>query len=63
MQDYGGPVGLRKALAHPARIDTLIVQDTVAHNCVARSIDVELGADAADECRPTAFGRQHPGQK
>jgi pimeloyl-ACP methyl ester carboxylesterase len=32
MQDYGGPVGFRMALAHPQRIDALIVQDAVAHN-------------------------------
>ncbi len=32
MQDYGGPVGFRMALAHPNRIDALIVQDAVAHN-------------------------------
>jgi pimeloyl-ACP methyl ester carboxylesterase len=32
MQDYGGPVGFRMALAHPDRIDSLIVQDAVAHN-------------------------------
>jgi pimeloyl-ACP methyl ester carboxylesterase len=32
MQDYGGPVGFRMALAHPDRIETLIVQDVVAHN-------------------------------
>ncbi len=32
MQDYGGPVGFRMALAHPARIEALIVQDAVAHN-------------------------------
>ena len=32
MQDYGGPVGFRMALAHPERIDGLIVQDAVAHN-------------------------------
>src|SRR6202023_3182101 len=32
MQDYGGPVGFRMALVHPERIDTLIVQDAVAHN-------------------------------
>lgn len=32
MQDYGGPVGLRMALAHPERIEALIVQDAVAHN-------------------------------
>jgi len=32
MQDYGGPVGFRMALAHPARIEALIVQDAVGHN-------------------------------
>src|SRR5882724_9945939 len=32
MQDYGGPVGFRMALAHPNRVEALIVQDAVAHN-------------------------------
>ncbi len=32
MQDYGGPVGFRVALAHPDQIEALIVQDAVAHN-------------------------------
>ncbi len=32
MQDYGGPVGFRMALAHPQRIESRIVQDAVAHN-------------------------------
>jgi pimeloyl-ACP methyl ester carboxylesterase len=32
MQDYGGPVGFRMALAHPERIESLIVQDAVAHD-------------------------------
>jgi pimeloyl-ACP methyl ester carboxylesterase len=32
MQDYGGPVGFRMALAHPEQIEALIVQDAVAHN-------------------------------
>ena len=32
MQDYGGPVGFRMVLAHPERVETLIVQDAVAHN-------------------------------
>jgi pimeloyl-ACP methyl ester carboxylesterase len=32
MQDYGGPVGFRMALEHPERIESLIVQDAVAHN-------------------------------
>src|ERR1041385_5217922 len=32
MQNYGGPVGFRMALAHPERVEALIVQDAVAHN-------------------------------
>jgi pimeloyl-ACP methyl ester carboxylesterase len=32
MQDYGGPVGFRMALAHPDRVEALIVQDAVSHN-------------------------------
>jgi pimeloyl-ACP methyl ester carboxylesterase len=31
VQDYGGPVGFRLALAHPERIQALIVQNAVAH--------------------------------
>jgi pimeloyl-ACP methyl ester carboxylesterase len=31
MQDYGGPVGFRMALAHPDRVQALIVQDAVGH--------------------------------
>jgi len=32
MQDYGGPVGFRMVLAHPERVQALIVQDAVGHN-------------------------------
>jgi pimeloyl-ACP methyl ester carboxylesterase len=32
MQDYGGPVGFRMVLAHPERVQALIIQDAVAHN-------------------------------
>jgi pimeloyl-ACP methyl ester carboxylesterase len=32
MQDYGVPVGFRMVLAHPERVQDLIVQDGVAHN-------------------------------
>jgi pimeloyl-ACP methyl ester carboxylesterase len=31
MQDYGGPIGFRLALAHPERIQALIIQNAVAH--------------------------------
>jgi pimeloyl-ACP methyl ester carboxylesterase len=32
LQDYGGPVGFRIAMAHPERIEGLVVQNAVAHN-------------------------------
>jgi pimeloyl-ACP methyl ester carboxylesterase len=32
MQDYGGPVGFRLALAHPDRVESLIIQNAVAHD-------------------------------
>lgn len=32
VQDYGGPVGFRMALAHPERVEALIVQNAVSHN-------------------------------
>lgn len=32
MQDYGGPVGFRMILAHPERVERLIVQNAVAHD-------------------------------
>jgi pimeloyl-ACP methyl ester carboxylesterase len=31
MQDYGGPVGFRLALAHPERVMAMVVQNAVAH--------------------------------
>lgn len=31
LQDYGGPVGFRLALAHPQRLQALIIQNAVAH--------------------------------
>jgi pimeloyl-ACP methyl ester carboxylesterase len=30
-QDYGGPIGMRLAVAHPARVRAIIVQNAVAH--------------------------------
>jgi pimeloyl-ACP methyl ester carboxylesterase len=31
MQDYGGPVGFRMAMANPERVDSMIIQNAVAH--------------------------------
>jgi pimeloyl-ACP methyl ester carboxylesterase len=32
VQDYGGPVGFRLAIAHPERLETLIIQNAVIHD-------------------------------
>ena len=32
MQDYGGPVGFRLAIAHPEQFEALIIQNAVAHD-------------------------------
>ncbi len=32
MHDYGGPVGFRMALAHPERVEAIVVQNAVAHD-------------------------------
>ena len=53
MQDYGGPVGFRMALAHPERVQALIVQDAVAHN-------EGLGANWVTR---RAFWADRPGQE
>jgi pimeloyl-ACP methyl ester carboxylesterase len=37
MQDYGGPVGFRMALAHPDRIEALIVQPEAYHRDVPKA--------------------------
>jgi pimeloyl-ACP methyl ester carboxylesterase len=31
MQDYGGPVGFRMALAHPEKVQAMIIQNAVSH--------------------------------
>ncbi len=31
LQDYGGPVGMRLAVAHPERVQALVIQNAVAH--------------------------------
>ena len=32
MEDYGGPVGFRLAVAHPDRVRGIVIQNTVAHD-------------------------------
>lgn len=32
VNDYGGPIGFRLALAHPERVSAIVVQNAVAHN-------------------------------
>ena len=51
MQDYGGPVGFRMVLAHPERVQALIVQNAVAHNEGLGSVWTARRAFWAD--RPT----------
>lgn len=38
MQDYGGPIGFRMAMAAPERLDALIVQNAVAHHAGLSSL-------------------------
>jgi pimeloyl-ACP methyl ester carboxylesterase len=42
MQDYGGPVGFRLAIAHPERVQALIIQNAVAHDPVYERISCPL---------------------
>jgi pimeloyl-ACP methyl ester carboxylesterase len=55
MQDYGGPVGFRMALAHPSRIEALIVQDVVAHD---QGPGRELGNPSSILGRPFRLRRE-----
>jgi pimeloyl-ACP methyl ester carboxylesterase len=32
LHDYGGPVGMRMALAHPEKVDAIIIQNAVSHD-------------------------------
>ena len=47
MQDYGGPVGFRMALAHPDRIERLIIQVFAALARFAAAISVFKSAEVA----------------
>jgi pimeloyl-ACP methyl ester carboxylesterase len=55
MQDYGGPVGFRLALAHPEQIRSLIIQNAVSHDqglgpswAVRRQFWADRAANEAD---------------
>jgi pimeloyl-ACP methyl ester carboxylesterase len=63
LQDYGGPVGFRIALAHPERVRALIVQNAVAHEqglsdlwTRRRAFWADRGANEA-AVRPALSGR------
>ena len=59
LQDYGGPVGFRMALAHPERVESIIVQDAVAHNEGLGAnwqprLELERAIDRCDRLRPAS---------
>ena len=61
MQDYGGPVGFRMALAHPERVEALVVQDAVAHDDGLGTIWKPRRAFWADRAaNEKAFSRELP---
>ena len=55
MQDYGGPVGFRMALAHPERVEALIVLPMSAH-CAPISCRSRPRARDMSETIPTWSG-------
>jgi len=52
MQDYGGPVGFRMAIAHPDRVQGFIIQNACAH---------EEGLPTRPDCEPTSHRWLRPG--
>lgn len=54
LQDYGGPVGFRLALAHPGRVSALVIQNAVAHE---EGLDDRLWAPRREYWRDRA-GRE-----
>jgi pimeloyl-ACP methyl ester carboxylesterase len=50
LQDYGGPIGFRLALAHPERVQALVIQNAVAHEQGLSLLDA--GHFALDEAAP-----------
>ena len=59
VQDYGGPVGFRLVLAHPERVQALIVQNAVAHNAGLGAIRATRGAFWADRPAHEAAVREN----
>ena len=51
MQDYGGPVGFRMALAHPDRIEALIVQDCGAQHRPGGELEAAAGFLGRSRCQ------------
>ena len=51
LQDYGGPIGFRLALAHPERVGALVIQNAVAHEV---GLDDKLWAPRRDYWRDRA---------
>jgi len=59
LQDYGGPIGFRLALAHPERVRALIVQNAVAHEQGLSSLWASRKAFWADRAAHEAAVREN----
>jgi pimeloyl-ACP methyl ester carboxylesterase len=57
LQDYGGPIGFRLALAHPERIEALVIQNAVAHEEGLSDLWIPRRAFWADRARHEAVVR------
>jgi pimeloyl-ACP methyl ester carboxylesterase len=55
MQDYGGPVGMRRATAHPDRVKGIIIQDA---NAYKEGLSPQWRAELEQQARDAA---DHPG--
>jgi pimeloyl-ACP methyl ester carboxylesterase len=60
MQDYGGPVGFRMALAHPDRIEALIVQDCGAQRGPGGELEAAAGLLGRSRCQRKHTSHQSP---
>src|SRR5689334_9218395 len=57
LQDYGGPIGFRLALAHPERIEALVIQNAVAHEVGLSDLWIPRRAFWADRAKHEATVR------